>query len=227
MTPFTVERLLEPFSIAQFCDAYYEKRPLFLSRRSPSYYDGLLTLDELNDVLGQANLLSTEVRLVRRGRQMEDEDFTWPDSSGNTRYADATIDKEAMFARFYEGYTIAISSFERHNAAVLHLRHDFERVFHAPVMAGAFLTPRNAQGFGAHPDREDTFFLQFAGTKEWIIHDRSRKRLMTATLEPGDLLYLPSGFFHKGCSADAVSGHVTFGLVKFTYADLLRQIADT
>ena len=226
MMHMTVDRLLEPFSLSQFCDAYYGKQPLLIRRRSPAYYDGLLTLDGLNAQLGEASLLSTEVRLVRNGEQLDEADFAWPDSSDNTRFADDAADKETLFARFYEGYTIGISSYERHNAAVLRLRHDLERVFHAPVIAGVFLTPGNAQGLGAHRDREDTFFLQFAGTKKWIVRDGSRKRVLTATLEPGDFLYLPGGFIHEGRSGDALSAHITFGLQKYTYADLLRQIAD-
>lgn len=226
MTRFTVDRLLEPFSFSKFCDAYYEKKPLVITRHAPAYYDDFLTLDAINAHLGEASLLSTELQLVRNGEQLDTAELTWPDTSGNTRFTDDAVDKERVFARFYEGYTIGIQSYERHCAAVLHLRHDLERVFHTPVVTSVFLTPRNTVGFNAHREDDDLFILQFAGTREWTVHNGSRKRALTATLEPGDLLYIPREFVHDARSVDAVSGHMTFTLQKFTYAGLLRQIAD-
>jgi ribosomal protein L16 Arg81 hydroxylase len=226
MTRFTLDRLLEPLSFSQFCDAYYDKQPLLIKRQSPAYYGGLLTLDALNARLGEAAILSTELRLLRNGEQLDEAEFTWADTSENTRFADDAADMEAVFARFYEGYTIGIGAYERHCPALLHLRHDMERVFHAPVMAYIFLTPRNAQGRGAHQDVEDTFMLQFAGTKHWSVYDASGEPVITTTLEPGDFLYLPAGFMHEARSADTVSGHITIALKKYTYADLLREIAD-
>jgi ribosomal protein L16 Arg81 hydroxylase len=226
MTRFTVDRLLEPFSFTQFCEAYYERQPLLIKRKSPSHYGDLLTVEALNAHLGEAAMLSTELRLVRNGEQIAEADLAWPDSSDNTRFADDAADKEMIFARFYEGYSLIISSYERHCAAVLHLRHDMERVFHSPAMTYVFLTPRNAQGFRAHQDGEDTFVLQIAGTKHWTVFDGSGKPMITTTLEPGDFLYLPGGFVHEARCADAVSAHITFTLEKYTYANLLRQIAD-
>ncbi|HKS23969.1 MAG TPA: cupin domain-containing protein [Thermoanaerobaculia bacterium] len=226
MTRFTVERLLEPFSFSQFCDAYFEKQPLLIRRQLPAHYGDLLTFDALNAHLGQAAMLSTELRLVRNGEYLAESDFSWPDSSDNTRVADNAADKETLFARFYEGYSIVVSAYERHCASVLHLCHDMERVFHALAMTYVFLTPRNAQGFRAHRDEEDTFILQFAGTKHWTVSDGSGKPIISTTLEPGDFLYLPGGFVHEARSADTVSGHITLILERFTYADLLRQIAD-
>lgn len=211
MTRITVDRLLEPFSVSQFCDAYYEKQPLLIRRQSPAYYDGLLTLDALDADLGEAVLLPADVRLVRKGKIVDETEEP---------------DRESVFARFYDGHSIAISAYERHRSAVLHLRHDLERVFHAPVATRVFLTPRNARERRTPHDQDDTFVLQFAGTNHWKVYDASRKRVITATLEPGDFLYVPRGCGREARSADALSGDITFTLEKYTYADLLRQIAD-
>jgi len=206
-----VDRLLEPFSFAQFRDAYYEKQPLLISRQAPAYYEALLTLDALNAHLGQSGLPSEELQLLRNGEPLDEAEVTGT---------------ESVFARFYEGCTIAIRSHERHSAAVLHLLHDLERVFHAPVATCVSLTPGSVHGFSAHQGREDTIILQFAGTTEWTVRGGSRKRVIAAALAPGDLLYLPSGFTGKARFAGALSGQMTFTLEKYTYADLLRQIAD-
>src|SRR6185436_3930353 len=142
MMRITVEGLLEPFSFSQFREAYYEKRPLLIRRRVPSYYDGLLTLDALDAHLGA---------LARESFAAEE---------------------KSLLTRFYEGDTIAVSSYERHHAALLHLLHDMERVFHSPVTTCVYLTPRSAQG-SSERQEDDTFILRFAGTRDGTIHDGS------------------------------------------------------
>jgi hypothetical protein len=238
----TMDRLLGPLSLSEFHDAYYEKRPLLIKRQSPAYYEHLVTLDAINAHLGEGHLLSSSLRLVRDGKEIDAEDFSYPDSSSNSHWG-STVNKDFLFGRFYEGYSIIVMEYERHSASMLRLRHDIERVFRASVLGHVYLTPRNAQGFIPHWDTHDTFILQFAGIKDWMVYDSPillptpQQRFyseewtrveptLTATLEPGDLLYLPRGFVHEARSRDVVSGHVTVGLHTHKYGDLLRMIAD-
>ncbi len=179
---FTVDQLLAPFSFSQFCEEWYEKRPLFIGRELSSYYDELLTLDALNARL-----------------RLDEED------------------EEDVFARLYAGQPVAIPSDE------LALRHEIERAFRAPVVTRVCLIPGGQRAAGGG---QDTFILQFAGTADWIVRDGRRKAVINTTLEPGDLLYVPGKFTHEARSSDALSAHITFTLEKFTYADLLRQIAN-
>ncbi|HEY6140718.1 MAG TPA: cupin domain-containing protein [Thermoanaerobaculia bacterium] len=239
----SMERLLEPFSFRAFYRAWYEKKPLLIKRRSPAFYASLLTLDDVNEHLGRAHLSAPPLRLARNGEEIDYGDYTYPSSSANSHWSDATVDKELLFAKFYDGYTIILMEYEQHSAAMLRLRHEVERAFHSSVRTHVYLTPRNAQGFSPHWDPTNVFILQFTGTKEWAIYDSpvtlptDRQLLypgewtrveptLTATLEPGDLLYIPRGFVHEGRSGNSVSGHVTLEMRALTWADLLRRIAD-
>ena len=238
-----MDRLLEPFSFQAFYDGWYEKKPLLIKRDEPAFYASLLTIDDLNEHLGRAHLSAPALRMARNGQELDATTYTYPSSSPNSHWLDATVDKEKLFAKFYDGHTIIFMEYEQQSARVLRLRHDVERAFHAPAMTHVYLTPRNAQGFSPHWDTTNVFILQFTGTKNWMIYDSpvtlptTRQRIypgdwtrveptLTAMLEPGDLLYIPRGFVHEARSADAVSGHMTLELRALTYADLLRQIAD-
>lgn len=238
-----MDRLLEPLSFAKFYDGWHEQKPLLIKRRSPSYYAPLITMEDVDEHLGRAHLSTPALRLARNGEEIDAASYTYPSSSRNSHWSDATVDKELLFANFYDGYTMILMEYEQHSAAMLRLRHDLERAFHASVMTHVYLTPRNAQGFSPHWDPNNVFVLQFTGTKEWMIYDSpvtlptNRQLLypgewtrveptLTATLEPGDLLYIPRGFVHEARSGDAVSGHVTLELRALTYADLLRSIAE-
>jgi len=241
--PLTIDRLLEPFSFAAFYDAWFEKKPLLIKRQSPAFYASLLTIDQVNEHLGRAHLSTPALRMARNGEEIDPETYTYPSTSPNCHWSDATVDKERLFAKFYDGYTMILMEYEQHSPAMLRLRHDVERAFHAPLMTHVYLTPRNSQGFSPHWDPTNVFILQFTGTKDWAIYDSpislptTRQPLypgdwtrvaptLTATLEPGDLLYIPRGFVHEARSTNAVSGHITLELRALTWADLLRQIAN-
>ena len=238
-----MDRLLQPFSFPLFYDTWYEKKPLLIKRESPAFYAPLLTLEDVNEHFGRAHLSTPALRMARNGEEIDTATYTYPSSSPNSHWSDATVDKELLFKKFYDGYTIILMEYEQHSAAMLRLRHEVERAFHASVMTHVYLTPANAQGFSPHWDPTNVFVLQFTGTKEWAIYDSpislptNRQLLypgewtrveptLTATLEPGDLLYIPRGFVHEARSANAVSGHVTLELRAPTWVDLLRQIAD-
>jgi len=239
--PLTIDRLFEPFSFSEFHDVYYEKKPLLIKRQSPAFYDDLLTLEKINEHIGEDHLPSTAYRMVHDGNELDVKDFTYPNSSVNNRGEAATVDKDALFAKWYEGWSILIMQYE--SPAVLRLRHALERAFHGSALARVFLTPRNAQGFTPHWDLDEGFVLQFAGTKDWVVYDSpitlpGRRQhfyskdwtrvepTLTATLEPGDLLYMPRGFVHEAHARDTVSGHITITLRTTTYADLLWEIAN-
>jgi hypothetical protein len=231
--PRTLEHLLQPFSFSEFYGSWYEKKPLLIQRRSPAWYEHLFTLDDIDEHIGERLLPAEALRVVRKGEELAPKDFMVGDA----------VDRDSLFSKFYDGYTIVLLAYARHNAATLRLCHDIERVFHAPVTMHVYLTPRNAQGFATHWDTHDTFILQFAGSKDWSVYDSPialpspqqhfytedwtpGEPTLRATLEPGDLLYLPRGYVHEGRSSDAMSGHVTIGVHTFTYADLLGQIAN-
>jgi hypothetical protein len=239
--PLTIDRLLGPLSFSEFRDTYYEKKPLLIQRASHAYYADLLTLEELNDYIGEDHLPSSAFRIVRDGRELDPKDFTYPESSFNNRGAAATVDKDLLFAKWYEGYSILIMQYE--SSAMVRLRHDLERAFHGTALAHIYLTPRNSQGFTPHWDTADTFILQISGTKEWMVYDspivlptrRQRPHAeewtrveptLTATLEPGDFLYMPRGFVHEARARDSVSGHITITVHPYRYVDLLWTIAD-
>lgn len=239
--PLTIDRLLQPLAFSEFHNVYYEKKPLLIKRQSPEYYEDLLTLAEVNEYLEETHLSSDALRIARDGKELSPRDFTYSKFSINNRGDSVTVDKDLVFARFYDGYSIIITQYG--SSPMLRLRHALERTFHASANANIFITPRNAQGFVPHWDREESFILQFSGTKDWLVYDSPIilptqrqapyegewtrvEPTLTATLEPGDLLYLPRGFMHEARSRDEVSGHITFSVCPATYGDLLWSIAD-
>jgi len=116
--------------------------------------------------------------------------------------------------------------------------------FGALCGASVYLTPAGSQGLAPHHDDVEVFILQTEGRKTWAVYapepgnelphrpsgdlPRSRlgRRVLRATLRPGDLLYLPRGFVHEAaCSDKHRSTHITVSTYqRQTYADVLAPL---
>ncbi len=64
---FDLEKLLQPLSIERFFAEYWEKQPLYLPRRAPDYYAGLLTQRDLESLISNTDLRYPAIQLSKGG----------------------------------------------------------------------------------------------------------------------------------------------------------------
>ncbi|MFF3609772.1 JmjC domain-containing protein [Streptomyces sp. NPDC002463] len=96
-----------------------------------------------------------------------------------------------------------------------------------PVSANAYLTPPRAQGFDRHHDDHSVLVVQLHGSKRWEVFAsglRQPEALVSATLEPGDVLSVPHGFPHVAHTTDDASLHLTLGLHTLSWADAMADM---
>jgi 50S ribosomal protein L16 3-hydroxylase len=123
---------------------------------------------------------------------------------------------------FAAGIGLCIRHGERRDAALAGVATAFGELGAAQVQL--FVTPGGTHGFGWHYDDEDVFIVQTAGVKDYYFRANTvagdqparpemfarfiaeTSALCTATLVPGDFLYLPSRWWHMAvCREDALS----------------------
>jgi mannose-6-phosphate isomerase-like protein (cupin superfamily) len=93
-----------------------------------------------------------------------------------------------------------------------------------PCQANAYLTPPGAQGFAVHSDTHDVFVLQTAGTKQWELPPSPGKQGdEEPLLEPGHVMYLPTGTPHAARAQETVSLHITIGINQLTWRGLVER----
>jgi bifunctional lysine-specific demethylase and histidyl-hydroxylase NO66 len=90
-----------------------------------------------------------------------------------------------------------------------------------PCQANAYLTPPGSQGFAVHSDTHDVFVLQTAGSKQWELH--TPEGTEEPLLQPGHVMYLPTGTPHAARSQDTVSLHITIGINQLTWRGLVER----
>ena len=223
--------LLDPVSTRTFEEEYYERRLLHVVRDRAGYFDALLSVPQLDTVLGTHRVKHPDVSLVRGEEDLPRSEYA--DASG-------TIDPRRVAALFDAGATVVFQQLHRRVPALARLCVAIGRRFGSRVQTNIYLTPPRAQGFVAHWDTHDVFVLQIAGQKRWMIYDtpiplplRGQKfdpaehqpGAMTDQFElsAGSLVYIPRGLMHAAESLDEVSLHVTLGVTAFTWTDFLLQ----
>jgi len=244
MTDFTFEELIAPTGTEEFFDRHWEREPLLVGRGDPGHYRRLLTLDDLDRLLAEAGLQHPAVRLVRDGEQVPVRSYTRDLPWGGSSFVRAVV-VERVLAAHREGATVVFQALHRNHAPLAGLCRSLERRFAHRFQTNAYLTPPGERGLGVHFDRHDVFVLQVDGTKHWTVYPaavelpsrdkrfdeaaadpteiaRSRP-LFEATLEAGDLLYLPRGYPHRAEARDATSVHVALGVVTTTWADVFER----
>lgn len=126
-------------------------------------------------------------------------------------------------SKFFENQKssfIGISS-EYYSSAIRKAANSLQRSFSTKVACNIYFTPKNQQTLPLHTDDHDVIVVQAFGTKKWrIYHKKSTKLLTEITMQPGDLLYIPSGFPHQAL-AESKSLHLTFGLQTIRIYDIM------
>ena len=80
---------------------------------------------------------------------------------------------------------------------VSHEGHDIEKVknvlknFECNTALLYFNVTTKAETFGRHKDTMDVYYWQCQGVTQWIVEDKN------VILNPGDLIYIPSGMYHS------------------------------
>jgi ribosomal protein L16 Arg81 hydroxylase len=139
-------------------------------------------------------------------------------------------------ARFYDclrgGASVVMNRIENTSLAAQRLCQDVGRFAGHPTISNAYLSFGGKGTFGKHWDTHDVFVIQLLGKKRWQVfaptfpnplsYQTSGAQeptcpthpVLDCELQPGDVLYLPRGWWHQAIPCDAGSFHLSVG----TYA---------
>lgn len=113
--------------------------------------------------------------------------------------------------------------------------------------ANAYCSFQGIQAFRTHNDLHDVFAVHCEGEKVWRIYrnrapdpveqhegpdaqaeiDRLKGPvMMEVRMRPGDLLYIPRGYYHDALASSEASLHVTFGVARHTGRVMFRILED-
>lgn len=227
----SLDWLIDPTSKQQFFQEYWEARPLVVKRRQQDYFASLLSLDEVDRALTTLDRKYPDVVLKDARREVTAKDYA----------TGSALDIAGVYQLFAGGSTITLAFLDTVLPSLALFCRSLESELSFPMQANIYLTPPGAQGAKPHYDTHDVFVLQIAGSKKWTIYgtpvelplpgqdfDASIHAIgppaLEFELEAGDVAYIPRGVAHDAHSTETVSLHITAGVLRYTWADLLLEV---
>jgi hypothetical protein len=167
-----------------------------------------------------------KLRLVQHGAFQSVDPDRYTVRGAHSEYASVRPDGAAIAALIDTGAVANLNYLEDNDVLVRRIVEFVRRLSRSPVAANAYISRAGASGSGAHWDGHDVLLVQLMGGKHWVIgeptdpfpikgiglNERSDRLVEEVTLQPGDALLLPRGYWHEGTSVGALSIHVTIAI---------------
>jgi len=229
-----LEWLLKPVSVEQFLTDYWEREPLVINRDEAGFFNEILNYDQLPSVLEATSLASPNVRLVKQGVQIPQQELR------TNVLVTPDIMLEALYDEYSKGATVIIQALHERYQPLKELCRALSVQLSASLQANIYMTPANASGFDAHIDDHDVFVVQISGQKKWTVFDEPIEFLpvqgeggkrevaadqskTTFELRQGDACYIPRGWLHAAETGESPSVHVTIGVHTLTWQYVISQ----
>jgi hypothetical protein len=163
-------------------------------------------------------------RRTRRGRVLQD------------------LDPAALTQRLRQGATLILDAAHELSPPLQRLCAGLGAQFLASCQANLYACWGATQGFDVHWDDHDVFVVQVKGRKRWALYGATREAPShrdqhglhrkpdvpneEIVLEPGDMLYMPRGYWHAAVGMGEPTLHLTIGLTRKTGSDFLHWLAN-
>jgi hypothetical protein len=206
-------------------------------------FSALLPWDALNQILRQHRLESPRLRLFHLGKQVPVSTYQRQVQSQRRRgITIPRINNREFAGKLREGATLILDAVDELYEPLTALAEQLERTFHERVQVNAYAGWYTSPGFDLHWDDHDVLILQLQGQKQWSVYGPTRPfplardaepnsvkpemPVWEGTLENGDLLYIPRGWWHAAVPLAEPTLHLTCGIHNRTGVDLLNWVTD-
>ncbi|PZT72442.1 MULTISPECIES: cupin domain-containing protein [unclassified Streptomyces] len=202
----------------------------------------LISWDDVNTILATHRLEPPRFRLSADGKMLPAYLYTAPVATRRHTVWQRLHPAE-LRARLADGASLVIDAIDELLPSVGRSAMELEQWLRTGVQANLYASWTAREGFGVHWDDHDVVVVQIDGVKRWKVYGPTRTAPMykdtdepepppedpvtELVLRPGDLLYLPRGWWHSVAASEGEhSLHLTFGIQTTTGAQLLAWLAD-
>jgi mannose-6-phosphate isomerase-like protein (cupin superfamily) len=209
-----------------FLDKAWASR-VHLHEANPEDLGALLSVADADRLITSSGLRTPALRVVKDGDVCAHSAFTRSATVAGTAIT-GLVDARKALALYEQGATLVLQALHRYWPPLIELVRRLEFALGHPCQANAYLTPPGAQGFARHTDSHDVFVFGTHGSKLWHITEPGPDGPLERqiVIEPGLCAYLPTGTPHWARTQGEASLHVTIGVNRLTWRDVLRQATD-
>lgn len=239
----TLEAILHPITPAQFHAEFEGRQPLHIPAPEGSAKRELLPWGAFNGLLNQSNVWDSE-----RLQLMRNDAAVPPDQYCRRKRTPEGLIWRPSFAKvevfLSAGASILANDVLTLHSPITHAGVALGEALAAEVGASVFCSFKGGRAVATHYDVHEVFAVQTEGVKVWNLYegraidpvgydpgltqadfDRNRGRLVsTITMNPGDVLYMPRGFYHDTVTPDQPSLHVSFTVMPLSGRSILSLL---
>ncbi len=241
----TLDDLLAPITPKVFHADVDDRKPLYIPAAPGAPKAALLDWDRFNALLDQTSIWTTQnLKVVFNGQRVPPRQYCHEAATGVgpvTRPSPAKI--KLMMA---QGASLILDEVQDLIPAIRALAPALGQAFRGQVSANLYCSFDGVQAFGTHYDTHHVFAVQCAGEKVWTLYrnradapvsfpvdspetrawlSEQRGEVMEQVrMQPGDVLYLPRGWYHEALAIEGASLHVTYSITPATGLDLVKRI---
>ena len=241
----TLEALLHPVTREAFI-AGHRSRPLHIPAPSGSDKHALLDWTTFNGLLSQTSIWTpANLRMVRDGEPIPPEVYcVLADTQAGKVLRPSPARVEVLLST---GASLIANDVQRLTPAIAALCDALGETFAGAVGANVYCSFSGVQAFRTHYDLHDVFAIQTEGEKVWRLYANrapdpvdppeqadpraffaaTRGPLMQEVrMRPGDVLYLPRGWYHDALAVEGASLHVTLSVTPL-YGRILFSLLES
>ncbi len=184
-----------------------------------------LTLADIDHLMAFRGIRTPSVRVVHDGEVVNPRRYARAGLDGKSTAALSQVDADAVGNLMRSGGTLVLQGVEQLHPPARELGTSVARDLATPVSINTFVTPAGASGFPEHSDPYGAFLVQVAGAKRWELRASADRRAESVTLRPRDVLWIPSGWLHRGVAEPgSPSVHLTLAVVPVTVSEIITLL---
>lgn len=224
-------------SFDDFFENHQEKKPLLIKE---ALSNNEFSWNDVNEIFDNSDVSSNDFKLSLDGIRPKSEYIESYFDIGILRHR---LIKPAIYEHLKNGATL-ITNKIKSSKKVSHISKQISTFTGRQVVSSAYLSFGNKDSFRCHWDTRDVFAIQLIGRKRWIVYEPSMESplytqqskdyeheypcptspFMDIVLEPGDVFYLPRGWWHNPLPLGEATFHLAIGTFPAYTVDYLSWL---
>jgi ribosomal protein L16 Arg81 hydroxylase len=235
--------LLLPLPVSDFMGDYYQQKPLHIPAGSGSS-KAVLGWQRMNELLAiRSHWSEPNLKLIMNSQQIFPDLYLEEVDTPQGQVRRAAPAKVDLFISM--GASLVANSIDEVAPEVRAISSGLAEHFSARAGANTYCSFPGVQAFASHCDLHEVFAIQCEGAKIWNIYenraeapveqlqgdgaqamiDAAKGRvMMQVRMQPGDLLYIPRGYYHDAVASNEASLHLTFSVAPLTGRAIFRLL---
>ncbi len=243
----TFAELIAPVTPEEFFRDYHDRKPLHIPAGEGTDKRAILDWATYNGLLAQTSHWTRHnLRLMLDTRVAQAEEYCTSVDTLRGRVMQVDPAKVELFVAM--GASVVAEQMQDLSPPMSETCAMLGELFGAEVGANAYASFRNRRALMTHFDTHDVFAIHTEGEKHWKVWssraenpstaefdtpemrqwlaDNRGPLLMDVTMRPGDVLYLPRGWYHDALAGSDASLHLTLSVTPLTSSGLMGMLGE-